>query len=166
MVVDSFLVYSFIRRLVKPFKDWKAFDLGIIDADGNILKKNKDLATREERAAFGNYDRLILNLKKALAKVPGGGTKLGSYAAALYLIKESEGELELLDTLNEDHFEYKLLEYIDVVEQLNEDAPTVSAGAGHVAGIGVGPDGEPPKPKKKKDKYSKVSRFLTRNGER
>lgn len=29
------------------------------------------------------------------------------------------------------------------MSDVNEDAPTVSAGAGEVAGIGVGPDGEP-----------------------
>lgn len=28
-------------------------------------------------------------------------------------------------------------------EEVNEDAPTVSAGSGAIAGIGVGPDGEP-----------------------
>ena len=34
----------------------------------------------------------------------------------------------------------------------NEDAPTVSAGSGQVAGIGVGPDGEPGVPVKRKKK--------------
>jgi len=34
----------------------------------------------------------------------------------------------------------------------NEDAPTVSAGTGQVAGIGVGPDGEPGVPVKRKKK--------------
>lgn len=42
------------------------------------------------------------------------------------------------------------------IKQIVEEAPTNSAGAGNVAGIGVGPDGEPPKKtkKKKKDEYN------------
>ena len=35
---------------------------------------------------------------------------------------------------------------------IDEDAPTVSAGSGQVAGIGVGPDGEPGVPVKRKKK--------------
>jgi hypothetical protein len=87
-MIDLFLVYSFIRRLATPFKEWEAFKLGIIDENGNILKKRKDLLTVKERQAFGVFDVMVLNLKKLLAKVPGGSTRLASYAAALYLIRE------------------------------------------------------------------------------
>lgn len=88
MIVDLFLVYQFIRRLATPFKDWEAYKLGIIDENGNILKKRKELTTIRERNAFGVFDVMILNLKKLLAKVPGGSSRLASYAAALYLIRE------------------------------------------------------------------------------
>lgn len=88
MVVDLYLVYSFIRRLVTPFDKWEAYKLGIIDEKGNILKKRKDFTRGAERLAFGLFDILILKLKKLMAKVPGGSTRLASYAAALWLIKE------------------------------------------------------------------------------
>jgi hypothetical protein len=40
----------------------------------------------------------------------------------------------------------------DIVNKMDEDAPANAAGSGNVAGIGVGPDGEPGiKPNKKKD---------------
>src|SRR6056300_1473616 len=40
----------------------------------------------------------------------------------------------------------------DIINKMDEDAPENAAGSGNVAGIGVGPDGEPGvKPKKKKD---------------
>ena len=40
----------------------------------------------------------------------------------------------------------------DIINKMDEDAPANAAGSGNVAGIGVGPDGEPGvKPKKKKD---------------
>ena len=35
---DLFLVYEFIKRLATPFKEWDAYDLGIIDERGNIIK--------------------------------------------------------------------------------------------------------------------------------
>lgn len=88
MIVDLFLVYQFVRRLATPFESWDAFRLGIIDKDGNVLKKRRDLNTMEERKAFGWFDLMLLNIKKTLAKLPGGATKLATYAAALYLIKE------------------------------------------------------------------------------
>jgi len=41
---------------------------------------------------------------------------------------------------------------LDIVTRVEEDAPANAAGSGNVAGIGVGPDGEPGvNPKKKKD---------------
>ena len=46
--VDYFLVYRFIRALTTPFTETKAFELGIIDAEGNFLKKFKQLKTKEE----------------------------------------------------------------------------------------------------------------------
>ena len=59
------------------------------------------------------------------------------------------------ETLTEEHLESKLNEYMSLVEDsqlsvdelferaFEEDAPANSAGGGNIAGIGVGPDGEP-----------------------
>ena len=88
MVVDLFLVYQFIRRLATPFEKWPAYKEGIIDKDGKVLIKSKNFGKKSQRAAWGIFDRMIANLKKLLAKVPGGSSKLASYAAALFLIKE------------------------------------------------------------------------------
>lgn len=87
-MLNLFLVYQFIRRLATPFNEWEAYKLGIIDERGNVLKKRKDLRTVQERNAFGAYDVMILNLKKLLEKIPGGQSRLASYAAALYLLRE------------------------------------------------------------------------------
>jgi hypothetical protein len=85
---DIYLTYRFIRALVTPFNKTKAFELGIIDADGNPLKKKRDLKTTEEKTAYTIYDRLVFKLKRLLGKIPGGKTRLASFAAALWLIKE------------------------------------------------------------------------------
>ena len=88
------LVYTlrFLRLLTTKFEDTTAFKLGLIDKDGKKLRSPK---TNEEKSAYNTFHRLVFNLKKLIAKVPGGGSKLASYASALYLIKE---HLTLSDT--------------------------------------------------------------------
>jgi len=123
MVVDLFLVYQFIRKLTTPFEKWEAYKLGIIDEKGNILIKRKNFLQKKQREAFGIFDLMILNLKKLLAKVPGGSSRLASYAAALFLIKEfnefSEDSL-LTEDLDDDIIEPALKrfkeEYLDALK--------------------------------------------------
>lgn len=104
---DVIYAFKFLRTLTKPWSKMEAFKLGIIDKDGKVLKKGKDLATPEEKSAYTIFHRLVFNVKRLIGKVPGGKSTLGSYAAALYLIKEhtelSEEEIktamsEVLDT--------------------------------------------------------------------
>ena len=88
---DLAYTLRFLRLLTTKFEDTTAFKLGLIDKDGKKIKKPE---TSEEKSAYNYFHRLVFNLKKLLAKVPGGGSKLASYAAALFLIKE---KLELSD---------------------------------------------------------------------
>ena len=164
MIVDLFLVYQFIKRLATPFKEWDAYKTGIIDEKGNLLKKTKDLTTREEKDSWGKFDLMILKLKKLLEKIPGGDTRLGSYAAALWLIKEGKDYDDSL--LTEELIENKLQPYMNYVREnvdMEEDAPANSAGGGAIAGIGVGTDGEPgftpAQMKKHKKKTGTLKRF-------
>ena len=125
MVVDLFLVYQFVRRLATPFNKWKAYDLGIIDEKGKVLIKRKDFTRAEQRNAWGIFDIMIANLKKILAKVPGGSSRLASYAAALYLIKEwnhfSDDSL-LTEDITEEQINESLLLFNDrYVNYINEE---------------------------------------------
>ena len=88
MIVDLSLVYQFIRRLATPFEKWPAYEAGVIDKNGNILKGKKQRNLKSEKDSFGIFDLMILKLKKLLAKLPGGSSNFASYAAALFLIKE------------------------------------------------------------------------------
>ncbi len=168
--MDLFLVYSMIRRLAMPFEEWEAYKLGIIDKDGNQLKSRKDLRTQKEKAAFGIFDLMIAKLKKLLGKVPGGKSRLASYAAALWLIKEHdnieahgehlteeeiiEGFSEYYQTLNEDvNFKF---------EAMLKEEPTNSVGGGEVAGLE--PDEPPMKKKKRKSYKDENARLQRRNG--
>lgn len=150
MIVDLYLVYSFIKRLSTPFNKWDAYDLGIIDENGEQLKKRKELRTVKERDAFGLFDLMILKLKKLMSKVPGGSSRIASYAAALYLIKEHDEIKKNGEFMSEEMLEQKLNEYIENYEVLKEDV-----GVQNVAGIGVGPDGEPGVTPKQSKRYKK-----------
>jgi hypothetical protein len=88
---DLVYTFRFLKLLVTKFEDTEAFKLGIVDAEGNRLK-SYDIDKAGNRDAYSNFytpfHRLVFNIKKMIAKVPGGSTKIASYAAALYLLKE------------------------------------------------------------------------------
>ena len=87
-IFNAFVAYKFIKILSQPFKETDAYKLGIIDERGKILKKFKTLKGTEEKKAYTIFHRLIWNLKKTLEKIPIFKSRLASFAAALYLIKE------------------------------------------------------------------------------
>lgn len=94
---DLIYTFRFLTLLVTKFEDTEAYKAGIIDAQGNRIK-TLDMNLSVNRTAVQNYytpfHRLVFNLKKLMAKVPGGSTSIASYAAALYLIKEKYGVAE------------------------------------------------------------------------
>jgi hypothetical protein len=87
------LVYTirFLHLLVTPWEKTDAYKLGIIDSDGNPLKKVRDL-NQEEIDVYTSFHRLVYNVKRLILKIPIiGKTILLNYAAAIYLIKEQSG---------------------------------------------------------------------------
>jgi hypothetical protein len=74
--------------LVQPFEETIAFRLGIIDKNGNEIKKMADLNTTEERDAYTLLHRLVFRIKKIVNKVPIENKKLVSLAAAYSLVRE------------------------------------------------------------------------------
>ena len=88
-MIDNLIAFRILYMLVTSFDKTDAFKLGIIDAEGNPLKKIKDFKTSEEKDAYDMLDRLVFSLKRLLAKLPGGSSKIASLAAAYWLVKES-----------------------------------------------------------------------------
>ena len=99
---DLVYTFRFLRLLTTPFEKTNAYKLGIIDDKGKRIKSVK-LDTSEKKSAYTPFNRIVYNIKKLLAKVPGGGSTLASYASALYLIKEHYGlsEKQLQQVLKE-----------------------------------------------------------------
>jgi len=84
------LTYSFrfLTLLVTPFEETNAYKLGVIDETGKRINKNSPLS-HDQKAAYNSFHKLVFNIKKLLAKVPGGSSRIASYAAALYLLKDN-----------------------------------------------------------------------------
>ena len=114
--IDLFVTYRFIKLLVTPFDKTPAFKLGIIDKDGNRMKEKSvargmvptQLNTIEEKSAYTILHKLVFNIKKIFAKVPGLRTKLGTYAAALFLLKDTFKE----SVDDPDVFEKEFMKYL------------------------------------------------------
>ena len=173
MIVDLFLVFQFIKRLSTPFKEWDAYKLGIIDETGKQLIKRKDFTKRDQKDSFGIFDIMIMKLKRLLEKIPGGKSRIGSYAAALYLIKEQQsleqGGIELAESFTDETLEEKLKQYMENVSSevtdydglfeklFDEDAPANSTA--NVAGAGSGETIVSPSAADKYKKKNKLKRF-------
>ena len=84
---DLLYTFRFIKLLTTPFNESDAFKMGLIDADGKRIKE-APLDNSDKKAAYSPFVRLSFNIKKLIGQLPGGKSTLGSYAAALYLIKE------------------------------------------------------------------------------
>ena len=96
-VIDAVIAYRVIKLLVTPFKRTKAFQLGIIDDKGKVLKKSRDISDPKERNAYTLLIRFVFNLKRILQKVGIKGPLGSSAAAAIAFFKEQSGE-QLSDT--------------------------------------------------------------------
>jgi hypothetical protein len=135
MVVDAYLVYSFIRRLVTPFEKYPAFKAGLIDADGNFTK-TRDKFTPDERKALPIFDIMIINLKKLIAKVPLGKTRIATIAAALMLLRSKPSAKKVQEDYIDELFtlEEELLKTMEEVESVMEDSAIVNTTTG-IAGL-------------------------------
>ena len=112
--IDLFVTYRFLKLLTTPFEKTDAFNLGIIDEKGNRIKKPKstqpavELATVEQKNSYTILHKLVFNIKKIFQKVPGLRTKVGSYAAALFLLKDTFKE----SVDDKDMFEKEFMKYL------------------------------------------------------
>ena len=130
--IDLFVTYRFIKLLVTPFEKTDAYKLGIIDKTGNRVMpppiagvrqtKPKSLGTIEEKNAYTILHKLVFNIKKIFGKVPGLRTKLGTYAAALFLLKDTFKEsVEDPDVFEKEFMKYLKEQGIEIDDSISEE---------------------------------------------
>ena len=106
---DLVYTFRFLRLLTTDFKDTKAHKLGLIDEKG---KKLKSTSNSEEKDAYTPFIRLVFNIKKL---IPGG--KIGSYASALFLLKD---HYSISDTKIEQGLKQLGLDMTDIMVETSE----------------------------------------------
>ena len=125
--IDLFVTYRFIKLLVTPFEDTPAFKLGIIDKNGNRVRLPKStrvtpLNTIEEKGTYTILHKLVFNIKKIFGKVPGLRTKLGTYAAALFLLKDTFKEsVDDPDVFEKEFMKYLKEQGFEIDDSISED---------------------------------------------
>ena len=169
--IDLFVTYRFLWLLTTPFEKTDAFKLGIIDEKGNRVKLPKstkpavELSTSELQSAYTILHKLIFNIKKLFNKIPGLRTKVGTYAAALFLLKDTfkesvddpdmfekefvkflkENNIEMDDEISEEVIGFGEVlpkgEYVLVNDILNKEEEELSAKKGDKV---IAYDDEPP----------------------
>ena len=169
--IDLFVTYRFLRLLTTLFEDTDAFKFGIIYEKGNSIKKKGstkpevELATSELKNSYTILHKLVFNIKKIFNKVPGLRTKVGTYAAALFLLKDTfkesvddpdmfekefikflkENDIELDNEISEEVIGFGEVlpkgEYVLVNDILNKEEEELSAKKGDKV---IAYDDEPP----------------------
>ena len=126
--IDLIITYRVVKMLVTPFKKFKAFELGIIDEKGKVLRKMKEVKG-SERKHYTMLHRFVFNLKRILKKV-GLGSRLGSFAVALaLLIKEDKTmaqhkdliESAVITYLKEENLYDMLLNEVREIPEIDEE---------------------------------------------
>tara|TARA_Y100000310_G_scaffold345096_1_gene461768 strand:+ start:6041 stop:6583 length:543 start_codon:yes stop_codon:yes gene_type:complete len=122
-LVDTYLAYKFIKMLATRWKKTDAYKLGIIDEKGKRIRTPEaDKAAKKAGSKYTNIHKVIFNIKRLISKVPGGKSRLGGAAAALWLLKEESKHMGVKD---ENLVENVFLDYLKdngykIEEDINE----------------------------------------------
>ena len=126
--IDLFVTYRFLKLLTTPFEKQDAFKLGIIDADGNRIRQPNstrpavELSPTALKNSYTILHKLVFNIKKIFAKVPGLRTKVGTYAAALFLLKDTFKEsVEDPDVFEKEFMKYLKEQGVELDNDISEE---------------------------------------------
>ena len=83
---DNFYAIRLSRLIQLDFTDWSAYEEGIIDDKGKVIKKP---SSPSERASWTKFHVIARNLKRMMATVPGGNSAL-RYGLGYVLLTKSQ----------------------------------------------------------------------------
>jgi len=78
------MAYKILKDISRPFTDYEAYKLGLIDKNGRRLKKAE---TEQEKESVDSYHRIVFNMKRLSIKMLGSSV-LSRAAITLLLLKE------------------------------------------------------------------------------
>ena len=126
--IDLFVTCRFIKLLTTPFNKTDAYKYGIIDDKGNRIREDNstrpkvELTTSTLKNSYTILHKLVFNIKKIFEKVPGLRTKVGTYAAALFLLKDTFKEhVEDPDMFEKEFMKYLKENKIELDREISEE---------------------------------------------
>lgn len=128
LIKNMDLTYSvrMIRLLKKPWTEWTAYKLGIIDGQGEVLKNPK---TKEELEAYSPFHRSVRHIKRRLNAVP--------YMSGFMNLTSAYDSLRNRWNLTEQEQEEIMMNLPELRERLNEEMVAGDSG-GSVDNIASG----------------------------
>lgn len=103
---DKIIAYDLLKRLLTDPRDTEAFQLGLIDGQGNILREAE---TKEEKEALTTLDMLVLKIKDLL------GGRISTLRKYMYVKNFDNSIIEDIILLNETRAEKR--EYLQRIER-------------------------------------------------
>ena len=126
--VDLFVTYRFIKLLTTPFNKTDAYKFGIIDDKGNRIREDNstrvkvELTTSQLKNSYTILHKLVFNIKKIFSKLPILKSKIGTYAAALFLLKDTFKEhVEDPDVFEKEFMKYLKENNIELDREISEE---------------------------------------------
>lgn len=128
LIKNMDLTYSvrMIRLLKKPWTEWTAYKLGILDGQGEVIKNPK---TKEELEAYSPFHRSVRHIKRRLNAVP--------YMSGFMNLTSAYDSLRSRWNLTEAEHEEIMLNLPELREKLNEEMVAGDSG-GSVENIASG----------------------------
>ena len=126
--VDLIITYRVIKLLITPFNRQEAYKYGIIDDKGNRIREDNstrvkvELTTSTLKNSYTILHKLVFNIKKIFSKLPLLKSKIGTYAAALFLLKDTFKEhVEDPDMFEKEFMKYLKENKIELDREISEE---------------------------------------------
>ena len=135
-LINAFTLYTFVQELTTPFIQTEAYRTGLIDKDGNLIKKYSTLTT-EEKQIITPFKKLVFKIKQLFEMIPNPAVsyKLKSFTTALSLLSEEGAKMGADKDYIFENIKTIMLNLKE--ENGGSGVPTNSMGAG---AFGAGPD--------------------------
>jgi len=98
-ISDTIIAYKIIKDLGRKWNTFKAFELGLIDDQGQKLRSP---ITAEETASYDSYYKVIFNMKRLLQRFVGKNATV-QQITSLFLLREGYSEEQakmIVESLN------------------------------------------------------------------
>lgn len=114
----TFMTIRFVSYLSKPFEDWPAFKLELIDKDGKIIKKSSNPG---EKAAMNPLMNLIRKIKRIVNKIIPNKAIIPTLVS-LYLLTENKitNGFDLKDEIIQELDESELIIFDQIIQELKD----------------------------------------------